>query len=311
MLSDLPFECPPHLLEKARQGPVAPMAIAGADSPVALRSALVAHREGFIEPLLVGDERKIKDAAEAIGEDLGDLTLVPVSGEQATAFKAVALVRSGQATALMKGQIHTDQLMRAVIDKNDGLRTGRRLSHVFHMSAPGRSGALSITDAAVNVAPSVDVRLDILRNCLALHRALGQHSPKVAVMSATETPLAAMPSSLEAAEIVKRARDSDLADAVIDGPFALDLAISPEAVRIKGVDSQVAGQADILLMPNIEAGNVLFKAMVYYMSATAAGLVLGAKAPIVLTSRADPPESRLAATALASIVAAQGPEPQA
>ncbi|MEM7169457.1 MAG: bifunctional enoyl-CoA hydratase/phosphate acetyltransferase [Pseudomonadota bacterium] len=302
MLSQLPFECPQHLLTLAGQGEPTPMAVAGAESSVALESVKAAHDEGLILPYLVGDPASIKKIAAEIQWPLGDFEIVSADGEEDTAAKAVELVRKKQAKALMKGQIHTDRLMRAVIDREKGLRTGRRLSHIFYMTAPGREGALSITDAAVNVAPSVDVRMDILRNAISFQHALGQACPKVAVISATETPNPAMPTSMEAADIVARAGNGEIEGALVEGPFALDLAVSPHSVKIKGIASKVAGQADVLLMPAIEAGNVLFKAMVYYMSACAAGLVLGAAAPIVLTSRADPPEARLAAAALASIV---------
>lgn len=306
MLSSLPFECPPELLDKARRGPPTPTALVGAGGRLALESARQAREAGLIEPCLVGDADDIAAAARAIGWNIADLRVVPADGETKAAETAVALARGREVAALMKGQVHTDALMRAVVNREAGLRAGRRISHVFHMTAPGRAGALCITDAAVNVAPNVAARMDILANAVGLFHALGNPEPRVAVLSATETPTAAMPSSQDAAEIVRRAARGEVPGALVDGPLALDVAVSPEAAAVKGVDSPVAGQADILLVPNIETGNALFKAMVYFMSATAAGLVLGARVPITLTSRADPPEARLAATALAAIAAQLG-----
>ncbi len=303
MLSSLPFECPPELLEKGRTGTPTRTAVAGAGGETALESARMAAVAGLIEPVLVGDPTAIDRVARAIGWDLAGIRVVTAEGEQATAETAVALARGGEVVALMKGQLPTDVLMRAVVSRDTGLRTGGRLSHVFYMTAPGREGALTITDAAVNVAPDVETRLHITRNAVGLLHALATTEPRVAILSATEHAIASMPSSLEAAEIAERAMAGEVRDAIVEGPFALDLAISPKAAAVKGVESEVAGRADILVAPNIETGNALFKAMVYFLSATAAGLVLGAKVPIVLTSRADPPEARLAATALAAIVA--------
>jgi len=302
VLSTLPFECPSELLERGRAGAPTPTAIAGAAGELALESARRATEEGLIEPVLVGEALRIADLARSIDWDIQGLRIVAAGDEAAAAEAAVALARGNEVAAVMKGQIPTDVLMRAVVDRQTGLRTGQRLSHVFYMTAPGRKGAFTITDAAVNIAPDVETRLHITRNAVALHHALGEPQPKVAMLSATEHASAAMPSSLEAAEIVERAAD-EVAGALVEGPFALDIAISPQAAAVKGVESEVAGRADILVVPNIETGNALFKAMVYFLSATAAGLVLGAMVPIVLTSRADPPEARLAATALAAIVA--------
>jgi len=303
LLSSSPFVCPPDLLSQARRARPARTAIAGAESAVALESARAAMAAGVIEPLLVGQPDRIAAMAEEISWDIADLPIFAAEDEDAAARRAVALCRDKDADALMKGQVHTDSLMRAVVNREAGLRCGRRLSHVFYMTLPDRPGAIAITDAAVNVAPDVAQRLDIARNAVTLFHALGTPCPKVAALSATEVETAAMPSSLEAAEIVRLANGGAVPGALFAGPLALDLAVSPQAASIKGIDNPVAGQADILLVPNIEAGNALYKAMVYFMSATAAGVVMGAKVPIVLTSRADPPEARLAAAALASIVA--------
>jgi len=303
VLSPLPFASPGHVIDKATAATPTPTAVAGAGGRLALESARRATEAGLIEPCLVGDPDAITAAASGIGWDLAPYRCVYAEDETKAAEAAVALARGNEVAALMKGQVHTDALMRAVVDRENGLRAGRRMSHIFYMTAPDRQGALTITDAAVNVAPDAAVKLDIINNAVDLLHALGTPEPKIAVLSATDTPIAAMPSSLEAAEVVRRAVQGAVTGAVVDGPFALDLAISPEAATVKGVDSPVAGQADILLVPNIETGNALYKAMVYFMSATAAGLVMGAKVPIILTSRADPPEARLTAAALAAIVA--------
>ncbi len=306
MLSTLPYRCPDHLLARARQGKRLRVAIVGADNEVALESARLATEAGLIEPLLVGDPARLAATAERLGWDIAAFEALAAEDEASAAALAVTLASQGRAEALMKGHVHTDTLLRAVLRRDGGLRTGRRLSHLFYMTLPDREGALTITDAAVNVAPSIETRLDIARNAIALHHALGQEQPRLAVLSATEVPNDAMPSSREAEEIVALARAGELAGALIEGPLALDLAISPQAVAIKGHRGEVAGRADIVLVPNIETGNALFKAMVYLLSATAAGLVMGAQVPIILTSRADPPEARLASTALA-VIAAGGP----
>jgi phosphate acetyltransferase len=306
MLSSAPFVCPPDLLEKARRHPPIATAVAGAESPVALESARLAAEAGLIEPVLIGDARAITATAADIGWDISKLRVIATSDDEAgAAGAATALARGGEVAAVMKGHIHTDALMRAVIDRDQGLRTGRRISHVFYMTAPERDGALCITDAAINVSPDIDTRLDIIRNAGALFNALNDNEAKVALLSASEVPSAVLPSSVEAEETAKRAAD-EVPGVVVEGPLAFDLAVSPAAAAIKGFASAVAGAADILVVPNIETGNALVKAMVHFMSATAAGLVLGAAVPIILTSRADPPEARLAAAALAAIVAGAG-----
>ena len=303
MLSPLPFEHPEALLDQVGRSTPVPVAVAGADAEVALESAKRANDAGLILPFLVGDQGRIRKLADSLGWTLGETPVIHAESEGDAVGQAVALARQGEVAALKKGQVHTDSLMRAVVSRDHGLRTASRISHVFHMTAPDREGSLLITDAAVNVAPDVETKLHLIANALMLCRALGRDAPRVAVLSATESASAAMPSSLEAAEVAKRAADR-FPTAFFHGPLALDGAVSPEAAKIKGLTGPVAGQADLLLVPNIETGNAVFKAMVYFMSATAAGLVLGARVPIVLTSRADPPEARLAATALAALVAA-------
>lgn len=303
MLSNAPFVCPADLLEKASKAGAVPTAIVGAGEAVALESARRATVAGLIEAHLVGEPAKIAAAAEAIGWDLEGVRIVEAEGEESIARLGASLAKDGEVKALMKGHVHTDALMRAVLERSAGLRTRRRVSHIFYMTVPGRSGSLTITDGAVNVHPSIDQRLDIIQNAVNAAHALGNPEPRVAVLSGSEVVSDAMPSTLEAAEISRRAAEGEVTGAIVEGPLALDAAISPAAAALKGIDTPVAGRADIVLVPNIETGNVLFKSLVYFASAAAAGLVLGARVPIILTSRADPPEARLAASALAAIVA--------
>lgn len=303
MLSSTPIECPQYLLDKASALAPAPTAIVNAGAQLPMESAKEAFEKGLIEPVLVGDVAVINAIAKTLAWDISALRVIEAAGEVAAAQTSVALARGGEVSSLMKGNLHTDNLLRAVINRDTGLRTGTRLSHVFHMTLPGSDAAICITDAAINVLPPVSVKLDIARNVTTLMHALGNKAPKIAVLSATEVPTESVPSSMEAAEIVKEAQNGAVPGAIIDGPFAFDNAVSSEAAKIKGINSPVAGCADVLLVPNIEAGNVLFKQMVYFMSAAAAGVVMGAKVPIVLTSRADPVAARLASAALASIVA--------
>lgn len=302
MLSDIPFEFPAYLTRlNAGLSPL-PMAVAGAGHPLVMDSARRAAEAGFIEPVLVGDAGEIKAIASDIGWDISAFRVVPGESEVQAAETAAALARDGEVAALMKGHVHTDALMRAVLNRSAGLRTDRRVSHVFHMTIPGRDRVIHITDAAVNVHPGVTEKLDIVLNAVELAQHLGMAEPRVAMLSGAETVNPAMPSSVEADEIVRLANNGAVTGAIVDGPFGFDNAVSPEAAKIKDIDSPVAGRADILIVPNLEAGNFLFKQMVYFMSATAAGIVMGARVPVVLTSRADPPEARLAAAAIASII---------
>ncbi len=302
MLSKIPYEFPAYLADLAAGRPPVAMAVVGAGHAVVIDSARRATEAGYIEPVLVGDADAISVLAKAAGWDIGGLRVVPARDEQAAAETAVALARGGEVSALMKGHVHTDTLMRATLARDAGLRTGRRVSHIFHMTLPGRDRVLHITDAAINVAPGVDEKLDIVINAVALAHGLGMAEPKVAMLSGAETVNPAIPSSVDAAEVVRRAAAGGVTGAIIGGPLGFDNAVSPDAAEIKGIDSPVAGRADILVVPNLEAGNFLFKQMVYFMSATAAGIVMGARVPIVLTSRADPPEARLAAAAIAAIL---------
>lgn len=301
MLSKVPVECPARLLEQARALPTVATAVVNPVNRVSLESARLAADAGLIEPLLVGDAETIHRLADEIEWDLNGARIEGAADETEAARQAVRLVAGGEAQSLMKGHLHTDTLLRAVLSRDAGLRTERRLSHVFHMTVPGHERPLCITDAVINVQPSVIDKAHILRNAIDLLHALGVERPKVALLSGTEEVTRAMPSSVEAGELVKLAALGVMHDAIVEGPLAFDNAISREAAELKGIQSQVAGDADLLLVPNIETGNCMFKQMVYFMSATAAGLVLGARVPVILTSRADPPAARLASCALASV----------
>ena len=303
MLSDKPFQVPPYLLERAASMPRVRMVIAGADHPVVLKSVQQASDAGIIEPVLVGDTDTIQNITATIGWDMRGLQIVQASGEDKVANTAVRMCKTGDAAALMKGHVHTDCLMKAVIDRERGLRTSRRISHIFHMTVPDQERVLMITDGAINIAPDTATKIDIINNAVLLAHALGNKRPRVALLSGTEVATTSMPSSMDAAEIKRKAKAGAVPDADVDGPFAFDNAISPNAAKLKGIEGRVAGQADIVVVPNIETGNSLFKMMVYFMSGLAAGVVMGATVPIVLTSRADPPEARFAAAAIAAIVA--------
>ena len=302
MLSKIPFEFPPYLSKLGAGLSPLPMAVAGAGHPLVMDSVRRAVEGGFIEPVLVGDADEIMVVSREMGWDISSFRLVPADGEAHAAETAASLARGGEVGALMKGHVHTDALMRAILTRSAGLRTDRRVSHIFHMTLPGRDRVIYISDAAVNIQPAVAEKMDILLNAVDLSHGLGMEKPRVAMLSGAETVNPAMPSSVEADEVVRLANNGAVQGAIVDGPFGFDNAVSPEAARIKGIDGPVAGQADILIVPNLESGNFLFKQMVYFMSATAAGIVMGAKVPVVLTSRADPPEARLAAAAIASII---------
>lgn len=303
MLSTIPVECPPSLLQQAQKGPPMAVAVANASTPLALESVRDAHQHGLIEPVLVGDHGEIQAAADQIEWDICDVRIESTSGEEQIANVSAKLAAQKEVNAIMKGDIHTDVLMRAVVNRDSGLRTDRLMSHVFQMTIPGSEKALFITDAVLNVMPTLKQKEQIARNAVSLLLALGYEKPKMAALSATETASTAMPSSVDAAELARLAREGGFPDALLEGPMAFDLAVSNKAAKIKRFDSAVAGQADILLVPNIETGNALFKMMVHFMSASAAGIVLGAKVPIILTSRADPTPARLASIALTNIFA--------
>ena len=303
MLSHLTPVCPPQLLKQAQVLPAMTTAVVNAGSELALESAKLAFEAGIIVPVLVGDETAIHAAAKAIDWSISRFKLITSNGEEDAAEKAVQCIHQGAAQLLMKGNVHTDVLIRALLNKQHGLRTGERLSHLFHMSVPGNSRVLCITDAVVNVLPDTKTQLSILRGATDVMHALGNAKPKIALLSATEAVTQAMPSSSNAKELLGAMLEQDHLAAEVFGPLAFDGAVSPEAARLKGIDSPVAGYADVLLVPNIETGNAIFKQMVYFNGATAAGVLMGARVPVMLTSRADPPAARLASAALAVIYA--------
>lgn len=268
-----------------------------------LLGPLEAAQRGLIVPVLVGPEAKIRAAAEAAGVDLSPYRLVATEHSHAAAEQAVALARTGEVEALMKGSLHTDELMSAVVSSAKGLRTARRISHVFLMAVPVYPRPLLVTDAAINIFPTLDDKVDIVQNAIDLAHILGVSEPKVAILSAVETVNSKIPSTLDAAALCKMAERGQITGGILDGPLAFDNAISEEAARTKKIVSPVAGQADILLVPDLEAGNMVAKQLQYFAGADAAGIVLGTRVPIVLTSRADSVRTRLASTAVLKLVA--------
>jgi phosphate acetyltransferase len=281
-----------------------PMAVVHPCDVSSLEAALRAGEAGLIAPVLVGPQARIRATAQAGGLDLAAWTIVDTPHSHASAERAVAQVREGGAAALMKGSLHTDELMGAVVAKEGGLRTARRLSHVFVMDVPTYAKLLLVTDAAVNILPSLDVKADIASNAIELAQALGVAVPKVAILSAVETVTAKLPSTIEAAALCKMADRGQIQGGLLDGPLAFDNAISREAARTKGIKSEVAGDADVLLVPDLEAGNMLAKTLTFLGGADAGGVVMGARVPIVLTSRADSLVARLASCAIAVLDAA-------
>ena len=292
-----------RLVEVCRQ--IAPVATAVAHpcDVSSLAGAVEAAHQGFIRPILVGPADRIQAVAAEAGIDVSSYEIVDVPHSHAAAAAAVDLVRQGRAHLLMKGSLHTDELLHAVTKRESGLRTERRISHVFIMDVPTYHKALFITDAAVNIAPTLEEKRDIIQNAIDLARALGNDRPKVAILSAVETINPQIPSTVEAGALCKMADRGQITGAVLDGPLALDNAISPEAARIKGIVSPVAGNADILVVPDLEAGNMLAKNLTFLANADAAGIVLGARVPIVLTSRADSVMTRMASCAVAALFA--------
>ena len=283
--------------------PPLPTAVVHPCDVPSLDGALRAAEAGLIAPILVGPHSRIRATALQAGLDLGTWTILDTPHSHASAERAVALVREGGAAALMKGSLHTDELMAAVVAKEGGLRTARRVSHVFVMDVPTYAKLLLITDAAVNILPSLEDKADIIANAIELAQALGIATPKVAILSAVETVTAKLPSTIEAAALCKMAERGQIKGGLLDGPLAFDNAISKEAARTKGIDSEVAGDADILLVPDLEAGNMLAKTLTFLGGADAGGVVLGARVPIVLTSRADSLAARMASCAIAVLQA--------
>jgi phosphate acetyltransferase len=290
------------LLAAAQKCEAIRMAVVHPCSREALEGAIEAGQLGLIEPILVGPAEKIRALAANCNFDIGSLPIIDVPHSHAAAQKAVAMAQAGEVHALMKGSLHTDELMSEVIAPGNGLRTSRRVSHIFVLDVPRYHKPLLVTDAAINIEPDFDAKADIVRNAIDLAHALGIACPKVAILSAVETVTPKMRSSMEAAALCKMADRGQITGAVLDGPLAFDNAVSAFAAGIKGIHSEVAGDADILVVPNLEAGNMLAKQLEYLADAQAAGVVLGAKVPIVLTSRADSAHSRVASCAVALLV---------
>ncbi|WP_290747471.1 phosphate acetyltransferase [Amaricoccus sp.] len=293
-----------RLIAQVRELPPAVTAVAHPCSPGALEGATDAAELGLIVPILVGPREKIAATAREAGIDVSRYEIVDAAHSHEAAEKAVALVREGRAEILMKGSLHTDELLAAVVRRESGLRTERRLSHCFIMDVPGHDNVLAITDAAINIAPTLEEKVDIVQNAIDLMHAIGNEAPKVAILSAMETVNPKLLTTIEAAALCKMAERGQITGGVLDGPLAFDNAISPDAARIKGIGGPVAGQADVLVVPDLEAGNMLAKSLTFLMDADSAGIVLGARVPIILTSRADSVESRLASCAVAVLMSA-------
>jgi phosphate acetyltransferase len=294
-----------RLIDAANDTAPAPTAVVHPCDAGALGGAIAARDAGLIIPILVGPAARIAAAAREAGIDLEGVEIVDVPHSHAAAARAVALVREGRAGMLMKGSLHTDELMSAALDSASGLRTGRRMSHVFIMDVPGHEETLFITDAAINITPDLETKRDIIQNAIDLCHALGNPAPRVAVLSAVETVTPKIPSTIDAAALCKMAERGQITGGLIDGPLAFDNAIDPEAARIKGIASPVAGRAQVLVVPDLEAGNMLAKNLSFLSRADAAGIVLGARVPIILTSRADSVRTRLASAAVGAILAAR------
>ena len=292
-----------RLIAAAREKAPLATAVAHPCDETSLQGALEAAEAGLIVPILVGPKEKIAAVARSLKADISRFEIVDVSHSHAAAEKAVELVRLGKAELLMKGSLHSDELLSAVANRETGLRTARRISHVFVMDVPSHPQTLFITDAAVNIAPDLMAKRDIIQNAIDLFIGLGLGTPKVAILSAVETINPSIPSTIEAAALCKMADRGQITGGEIDGPLAFDNAISMEAARIKGIKSPVAGQAQILVVPNLEAGNMLAKNLSFLSKADAAGIVLGARVPIILTSRADNVRTRMASCAVAMLFA--------
>jgi phosphotransacetylase len=280
-----------------------PTAVAHPCEASALSGAVEAWERRLIVPLLVGPAASIAQTAKAAGIELGELEIIDVPHSQAAAAKAVELIREGRAEILMKGSLHTDELMAAVVSRDRGLRTGRRISHVFVMDVPTYHKALIVTDGAINIAPTLEEKADICQNAIDLAISLGLEKPKVAILAAVETVTTRMPATIDAAALCKMAERGQIKGGILDGPLAFDNAISTDAAKIKGIQSDVAGDPDILLAPDLEAGNILAKLLSFLANADSAGLVLGARVPVILTSRADSVRARIASCAVAVLVA--------
>lgn len=291
------------LVERAAALPPLVTAVVWPDDHNSLGGALLSADRGLIQPLLIGDETRIRAAAKELGRDLSSFKIVDIRDHRGACARAVAMINAGEAFALMKGNVHSDEILAEVVKKEGGLRGHRRISHVFAMDVPTLDHLLFISDAAINIAPDLTTKVDIVQNAVDLARACGVAEPRVGVLSAVETVNPAIPSTLDAAILSKMADRGQIQGALVDGPLAMDNAVDVEAARTKGIASLVAGRADVLIAPNLEAGNMLAKELTFVARADAAGLVVGAKVPIMLTSRADDEGARLASCALALLYA--------
>lgn len=298
------------LIARATAKPAVRTAVVWPSEEVSLGGAYQAYLDKLIAPVLVGPEARIRELAAKMELDLGDIPIVDVSESRLSAIRAVELARKGEVQMLMKGSLHTDELMGAVVSREGGMRIGRRISHVFALDVPSYHKALYVTDAAVNIQPDLETKIDILQNAIDMLRTLGIETPKVAVLSAVESVNPAIPSTLDSAALCKMVDRGQITGAIVDGPLAFDNAISSEAAKIKKINSRVAGDVDLLMVPNLEAGNILFKELQYLAGALAAGVVVGAKVPVVLTSRADGELARMASCALGVLLAKPAPERQ-
>ncbi len=292
-----------RLIERAKSVPAAKTLVVHPCDESSLRGAVEAAEMGLIIPILVGPAAKINTVAQKQGLDISEFEVVDAGHSEDAAVKAVELIHAGQGELLMKGSLHTDELMRAVTSATKGLRTARRISHVFVMDVPSHPTTLFITDAAINIFPDLDVKRDIVQNAIDLFTQVGLGTPRVAILSAVETVTSKIPTTIQAAALCKMADRGQITGGILDGPLAFDNAVDVEAARIKGIRSEVAGKADILIVPDIEAGNMLAKNLSFLAGADAAGIVLGARVPIVLTSRADSVRTRLASCAVATLYA--------
>jgi len=292
-----------RLLERCRGLAPIPTAVAWPCEETALAGAIDAAKQGLITPILVGPAATIAELAKAKGIALGGAEIVDVADSHAAAARAVALVREGRAELLMKGSLHSDEILGAVVAKEGGLRTGRRLSHVFLMDVPTYHKVLIVTDGAINIAPTLEDKVHICQNAIDLARTFAVERPKVAILAAVETVNSRMPATLDAAALCKMAERGQIKGGLLDGPLAFDNAISRDAAKIKGITSEVAGDPDILLAPDLEAGNMVAKQLSFLANADSAGLVLGARVPVILTSRSDSLRSRIASCAVAVLAA--------
>ena len=291
------------LLERCKPLAAIPTAVAHPCEATALSGAVEAANLGLIVPILVGPADKIKEIAAAEGLNIDAFQIEDTPHSHASASRAVELIREGKAEILMKGSLHTDELMSAIVARDIGLRTNRRISHAFIMDVPTYHKVLIVTDAAINIAPTLEDKVDICQNSIDLAISLGRHQPKVAILAAVETVTSKMPSTIDAAALCKMSERGQITGGILDGPLAFDNAISKEAAITKRIDSPVAGDPDILLVPDLEAGNILAKQLSFLAKADSAGMVLGARVPVILTSRADSVRVRIASCAVAMLVA--------